>query len=146
MTEKLDVAALKQLFLEARTYRAWQQRDISDELLRELISLMKMGPTASNSLPARLVFVKSRSGKERLMTHLNETNRDKTMGASVCAIVGYDVRFFEHPPQGQEMLSGFEGKPEIADRVALRNSSLQGAYLILAARSLGLDAGPDVWV
>jgi 3-hydroxypropanoate dehydrogenase len=142
MPARLDDAALKQLFLDARTFRAWQPREVPDSLLRELVDLLKMGPTASNSLPARIVFVKSQAAKERLKPHLNAGNVDKTMSAPATAIVGYDARFFEHPPRGQEPLSGFTDKPERAQAVALRNGSLQGAYLIVAARALGLDCGP----
>ncbi|MBX9591455.1 MAG: malonic semialdehyde reductase [Hyphomonadaceae bacterium] len=142
MPARLDDAALKQLFLDARTYRAWQPREVPDSLLKELFDLFKMGPTASNCLPARLLFVKSKAAKERLKPHLSAGNVDKTMAAPATAIVAYDARFFEHPPKGQEPLSGFADKPERAQTAALRNSSLQGGYLIIAARALGLDCGP----
>ena len=139
---RLDEKALQQLFLEARTHRAWLPREVPDGLLAEVVDLMKMGPTANNSLPARLVFVKSKAAKERLEPHLSPGNVDKTMAAPATAVVGYDTKFYEHPPKGQEPLSGFAGKPELAETVALRSSSLQGAYLIVAARALGLDCGP----
>jgi len=139
---QLDDGALKRLFLEARTHRAWLPRDVSDGVLREIIDLMKLGPTANNGLPVRLLFVRSAAAKERLMPHLSEGNRDKTMKAPACAIIGYDLKFYEHPPKGQDPLKGFEGKPEAALTYALRNSSLQGGYFILAARALGLDCGP----
>ena len=113
-----------------------------DSLLKELVDLMKMGPTANNCLPARIVFVKSKAAKERLKPHLSEGNRDKTMKAPACAIIGYDLKFYEHPPKGQDPLMAFEGKPEPAQTNALRNGSLQGAYFMLAARALGLDVGP----
>jgi 3-hydroxypropanoate dehydrogenase len=142
MPERLDQSALKQLFLDARTYRAWLPREVPDSLLREMVDLLKMGPTASNALPARLLFVKSKAAKERLKPHLNAGNVDKTMSAPVTAIVGYDARFFEHPPKGQEPLGGFADSPERAHIAALRNGSLQGGYLIIAARMLGLDCGP----
>ena len=142
MPERLSDAVLNQLFLQARTHRAWLPRDVPDSLLRELVDLFRMGPTASNTLPARIVFVRSKPAKERLKPHLNRGNVDKTMSAPATAIVGYDTRFFEHPPQGQNPLSGFEDKPEQAQTAALRNGSLQGAYLIIAARALGLDCGP----
>jgi 3-hydroxypropanoate dehydrogenase len=106
------------------------------------VGLMKMGPTANNGLPARLQFVKSAAAKERLMPHLSEGNRDKVMKAPACAIIGYDLKFYEHPPKGQDPLKGFADKPEAALTYALRNSSLQGGYFILAARALGLDCGP----
>ena len=142
MPTRLDDAVLKQLFLEARTLRAWQPRDIPDNVLKEIVDLMKMGPTANNSLPARIVFVKSKAAKERLKPHLSPGNVDKTMSAPATAIVGYDLKFHEHPPKGQEPLSGFTDKPERAQTVAFRSGSLQGAYLIMAARALGLDCGP----
>jgi 3-hydroxypropanoate dehydrogenase len=142
MTNRLDAAALGQLFLEARTHRAWQSREVSDDTLKELVDLMKMGPTASNSQPARLVFVKSPEAKARLRPHLSEGNRDKTMAAPVCAIIGHDLKFYEHLPQGMQPLDGFAGKADRIQVATLRNGSLQGAYLIMAARALGLDAGP----
>jgi 3-hydroxypropanoate dehydrogenase len=139
---RLDDAALKQLFLEARTHRAWQPREVPDALLREAVELARMGPTASNGLPARFIIVRSTAAKERLMPHLSEGNRDKTMKAPACVIIGYDSKFYEHPPKGQEPLKGFDGKPDAVLAYGLRNSSLQGAYFVLAARTLGLDCGP----
>jgi 3-hydroxypropanoate dehydrogenase len=142
MSTRMDDAALKQLFLEARTHRAWQPRDVPDSLLKELVDLAKMAPTANNSLPARIVFVKSKSAKERLKPHLSAGNVDKTMAAPATAIVGYDLKFYTRPPKGQDPLSAFADKPEQARTMAFRNGSLQGGYFILAARSLGLDCGP----
>ena len=142
MPARLDDAALRQLFFEARTHRGWQPRDIPDGLLKELVDLTKMAPTANNSLPARIVFVKSKAAKERLKPHLSAGNVDKTMAAPVTAIVGYDLKFYAHPPKGQDPLGAFADKPEQARTMAFRNGSLQGGYLILAARSLGLDCGP----
>jgi 3-hydroxypropanoate dehydrogenase len=142
MATRLDDGALKQLFLEARTLRAWQPREVPDALLKELVDLMKMGPTPNNSLPARIVFIKSQAAKERLKPHLSRGNVDKTMSAPVTAIIGHDLKFFEHPPKGQDPLSGFADKPDSAQLVAFRAGTLQGAYFILAARALGLDAGP----
>jgi 3-hydroxypropanoate dehydrogenase len=139
---RLDDKALQQLFLAARTHRAWLPRELPDSVLKELVDLMKTGPTANNGLPARVTFVKSNAAKERLMPHLSEGNRDKTMKASACAIIGHDLAFYAHPPKGQDPLKAFEGKPEAALTYAMRNGSLQGAYFILAARALGLDAGP----
>ncbi len=92
MPARLDDAALKQLFLDARTHRAWQPREIPDSVLREIVDLMKMAPTANNSLPARIVFVKSKAAKERLKPHLSAGNVDKTMAAPATAIVGYDLQ------------------------------------------------------
>src|SRR5262245_39817626 len=111
---RLDDKALQQLFLEARTLRAWQPRDVPDSLLREVVDLMKMAPTANNSLPARVVLVKSKVAKERLKPHLSPGNVDKTMSAPATAILAYDLEFYAHPPKGQNSLSGFEGKPEQA--------------------------------
>jgi 3-hydroxypropanoate dehydrogenase len=142
MPARLEEAVLRQLFLDARTHRAWQARDIPDSLLKELVDLTKMAPTANNSLPARIVFVKSKAAKERLKPHLSAGNIDKTMAAPVTAIVGYGLKFYAHPPKGQDPLSAFADKPEQARTMAFRNGSLQGGYLILAARSLGLDCGP----
>lgn len=139
---RLDDAALKQLFLDARTHRAWQPREVPDALLQEAVELARMGPTANNGLPARFIIVRSTAAKERLMPHLSESNRDKTMKAPACVIIGYDAKFYEHPPKGQEPLKGFDGKPDAVLAYGLRNSSLQGAYFILAARTLGLDCGP----
>jgi 3-hydroxypropanoate dehydrogenase len=139
---RLDDTALQQLFLEARTLRAWQPREVPDSLLREVVDLMKLGPTVNNSLPARIVFVKSNAAKERLKPHLSPGNVGKTMAAPATAILAYDLDFYAHPPKGQEPLSGFDGKPERAQAVAFRSGSLQGAYLIVAARALGLDCGP----
>lgn len=142
MPARLDDAALRQLFLDARTHRAWQPRDIPDALLKEAADLMKMAPTANNSLPARILFVKSKAAKERLKPHLSPGNVDKTMAAPVTAIVGYDLKFYAHPPKTQDPLSAFADKPEQAQTMAFRNGSLQGAYFMIAARALGLDCGP----
>jgi 3-hydroxypropanoate dehydrogenase len=97
---RLDDKALQQLFLEARTHRAWLTREVPDSTLKELVDLAKMGPTANNGLPARVIFVKSKAAKERLMPHLSEGNRDKTMKAPACAIIGHDLAFHAHPPKG----------------------------------------------
>ncbi len=139
---RLDEQALRQLFLDGRTLRAWQPREVPDSLLREVVDLMKLAPTANNALPAHIVFVKSQAAKERLKPHLSPGNVDKTMTAPATAILAYDLEFYAHPPKGQEPLKGFDGKPDRAQTVAFRNGSLQGAYLIMAARALGLDCGP----
>lgn len=139
---RLDDKILHQLFLSARTHRTWLPREVPDAVLTEVVDLMKMGPTANNGLPARVTFVRSQAAKERLMPHLSEGNREKTMKAPACAIIGYDLAFHAHPPKGQDPLKSFEGKPDAAQTYAMRNSSLQGAYFILAARALGLDCGP----
>ena len=145
MTDKLPDASLDQLFRDARTRGAWHDKDVPDALLHELVDLVKLGPTSGNCSPARFVFVKSREAKERLKPFLSEGNREKTMKAPVCAIIGYDLDFHEHLPKlfpHTDAKSWFAGKPEKIADTAFRNSSLQGAYLILAARALGLDCGP----
>jgi 3-hydroxypropanoate dehydrogenase len=137
---------LDKLFLEARTHNKWQDRPAPDDLLRQLVDIMKMGPTSANQSPARILFVKSAEGKARLAPHLSEGNRAKTMSAPVCAIIGYDLRFYDHLPKlfpHTDAKSWFDGKPaEQIETSAFRNGTLQGAYFIIAARSLGLDAGP----
>jgi 3-hydroxypropanoate dehydrogenase len=138
-------AALHQAFLDARTQNAWQPKDVPDSLLRQLVDTVKMGPTSANCQPARFVFVKSKEAKEKLKPFLSEGNRGKTMQAPVCAIVGYDLEFYEHLPKlfpRKDMKSSFAGKPDKIAETAFRNGSLQGGYLIIAARLLGLDCGP----
>ncbi len=139
---RLDEQALRQLFLDARTLRAWEPRDVPDSLLREVVDLMKLAPTASNGLPARIVLVKSTAAKARLKPHLDAGNVVQTMAAPATAIVGYDLKFHVHRPAGERPIRGLADKPEEAQAVAFRNGSLQGAYLIMAARALGLDCGP----
>jgi 3-hydroxypropanoate dehydrogenase len=142
MAQRLDDGALSKLFLQARTHRAWLPIEVPDSLLMELVELMKWGPTASNTLPARIIFVRSKPAKERLRPLLSEGNRERTMLAPACAIIAYHSKFYEHPPKGQEPLKGFAQDPAGAAIAAMRNSSLQGGYFVLAARALGLDAGP----
>lgn len=142
MADRLSEIALAQLLSAARTHRGWQAKEVPDALLEDLTRLMLWGPTANNTLPARLVYVKSQAAKERLKPHLSPGNVDKTMSAPVVAIIGYDLKFFEHSPSGQEPPKGFADKPDAARTAAFRNGSLQGGYFILAARALGLDGGP----
>lgn len=146
MTAKLGGEALKQLFTDAHTANAWQQREVADATLRELVDLLKMGPTSANCLPARFVFVKSQAAKERLKPFLSENNRAKTMVAPVTAIVAYDLEFYEHLPRlfphNPAARSWFAGKEDHIRTTALRNGSLQAGYMIMAARALGLDCGP----
>lgn len=144
-SQALSDQALDQLFREARSYNSWQEKDVSDELLHELYELMKWGPTSANSCPARIVFVKSDEAKARLEPCLAEGNVEKSMTAPVVAIIGMDMEFYEQLPKlfpHTDARSWFAGKPEKIEENAMRNSSLQGAYLMLAARSLGLDCGP----
>lgn len=146
MFDRVPDAALDQLFRNARTHNKWQSKDVPDSLLHELVELMRLGPTSANCQPARIVFVKSAAAKERLKPFLSEGNRAKTMSAPVCAIIAYDLKFYEHLPRlfphNQSARSWFDGKADHIATTALRNSSLQGGYFILAARALGLDAGP----
>ena len=144
MSTRLDPAALKQLFLEARTQNKWQAKDVPDGLLKELVDVMKMAPTSANCSPARIVFVKSKNAKEQLRDALSPGNVDKTMSAPVTAIIGHDMRFYDHLPKlfpHADAKSWFVGKDEHIGLTAFRNGSLQGAYLIMAARALGLDSG-----
>jgi len=145
MFSPLNDTALDQLFRTARTYNAFSG-EIDDATLHRLYDLLKFGPTAANACPARFVFVKSAEAKAKLAPALDEGNRDKTLAAPVTVIVGYDMAFYDKLPvlfPHTDARSWFAGKPEAAlETVALRNGSLQGAYLILAARSLGLDTGP----
>jgi 3-hydroxypropanoate dehydrogenase len=145
LTGELPSSCLDQLFRDARTHNAWRDEDVPDALLHEIVDLAKMGPTSANCSPARFLFVKSRQAKERLKPHLSEGNRDKTMKAPVCAIIGYDLDFYRHLPKlfpHTDAKSWFEGKPKKIEETAFRNGTLQGAYLILAARAVGLDCGP----
>jgi 3-hydroxypropanoate dehydrogenase len=141
----LDAPALDQLFLQARTYNAFTG-EVSDQTLRALYDVMKFGPTTSNSCPARFVFVRSAEAKARLGPTLDEGNHAKTMAAPVTVIVAYDLAFFDKLPvlfPHTDARSWFDTKSEAElTTIALRNSSLQGAYLLLAARALGLDCGP----
>jgi 3-hydroxypropanoate dehydrogenase len=142
---RLDDHALDQIFREARTHITWLDRPVSDELLRQAVELAKMGPTSANCLPMRIVFVRSKESKERLRPTLAPGNIDKTMAAPATAIIGYDLEFYELLPRlfpRSDMRQAFVGKPELIKDTAFRNSSLQGAYFILALRSLGLDTGP----
>ena len=145
MPQAIDDAGLRQLFLDARTHNKWQPKDVPDALLHQLVDVLKMGPTSANCSPGRFVFLKSREAKERLNPHLSEGNREKTMQAPVCTIVAYDLEFYEHLPRlfpHTDARSWFAGQPDKIKETAFRNGTLQGAYLILAARALGLDCGP----
>ncbi len=145
MTATLDNIALDQLFNHARTHNAWQKSDVSEALLHQLVDLLKMAPTSANCSPARFVFVRSAEAKAQLKPHLDAGNVEKTMQAPVTAIIGTDYRFYDYLPKlfpHTDAKSWFAGKKEFADVTAFRNATLQGGYLILAARSLGLDCGP----
>ncbi|MFT4178728.1 MAG: malonic semialdehyde reductase [Thermomonas sp.] len=144
MLHALPDAALDQLFRTARTYNAFSG-DVSDDTLRQLYDLLKFGPTAANATPARFVFVKSPEAKAKLGQALDQGNFEKTMSAPVTVIVGFDEDFHEKLPVLFPHINAkawFEGPRENRFVPAFRNGSLQGAYLILAARALGLDCGP----
>jgi 3-hydroxypropanoate dehydrogenase len=135
----------EQLFDNARTHNGFTPEPISDATLRQLYELMKWAPTSANSSPARIVFVRSPAAKEKLLGVVSPGNVEKTRQAPVTAIVAYDTAFYEKLPQlfpHADAKSWFVGKPEFAQTTAFRNSSMQGGYLILAARALGLDCGP----
>jgi len=146
MASRIEDACLDALFREARTFSRWQPLPVSDETLRELYDLMKWGPTSANAGPARFAFVRSKEAKERLRPALAPLNVDKTMSAPVTVIVAYDLKFYTHLPKlfphNPGMAARFAGNPEMVEATARRNSSLQGAYMMLAARALGLDCGP----
>jgi 3-hydroxypropanoate dehydrogenase len=142
---ELDGEALDQLFREARTHSAWLDRPVTDDQLRRIYDLMKWGPTSANSSPGRIVFLRSRGAKERLAPALAPQNVEKTLAAPVTAIIAYDLRFYDELPRlfpHVDARSWFVGNEPLIESTAFRNGSLQGAYLILAARALGLDAGP----
>ena len=146
MGHPVDDTALDILFREARTYSNWQSRPVTDEMLADLYELLKWAPTSANAAPARFAFLRSREAKERLRPALAPLNVQKTMTAPVTVIVAYDLKFYEHLPKlfphNPGMAKLFERNPEMVETTAKRNSSLQGAYLIMAARSVGLDCGP----
>ena len=146
MGNAVDDAVLDTLFREARTYSKWLPRPIADKTLHELYDVLKWTPTSANSSPARFAFLRSKESKERLRPALAPLNVEKTMTAPVTVIVGYDLRFYESLPRlfphNTGMAKLFESNPEMVETTAKRNSSLQGAYLIMAARALGLDCGP----
>jgi len=145
MSQPLSQEALDQLFTTARTHNRLTGQ-VSDDTLRRLYDLVRMGPTTANTTPARFVFVKSAEAKQRLAPALDEGNRAKTLEAPVTVIVAHDMAFYEKLPYlfpHTDAKSWFDTKPEAQlETIALRNGSLQGAYLILAARALGLDTGP----
>ena len=141
---RLPDLCLDTIFRTARTHNAFLDKPVDEATLRELYDLLKWGPTSANSNPARFVFVVSRQAKERLRPALSAGNLDKTMAAPVTAIVAYDTEFYEHLPRlfpHVDARSWFVGKPEHILTTAFRNGTLQGAYLMIAARALGLDCG-----
>jgi 3-hydroxypropanoate dehydrogenase len=139
--ESLDL-----IFRRARTHNGWLDKPVDDALLTQVYDLTKMGPTSANMCPLRIVFVKSKAAKEKLKPALDAGNVDKTMAAPVTAIIAMDIHFYEKLPKlfpHADAKAWFKDLPEnVLEVIALRNSSLQGAYFMLAARSLGLDCGP----
>ena len=142
----LTQAAFDQLFFQAHTNNAWQDKPVADELLQRLYETLRMGPTSMNCCPARIVFVKSRAAKEKLNPALMEGNRAKSLAAPVTAIIGYDVHFYDQLPKlfpnNPKARDMFAGNTALSDITAFRNGTLQGGYFLLAARALGLDCGP----
>ncbi len=142
---QLDDRSLDILYRNARTHSAWLDQPVSDDLLRQVYDLMKWAPTSANSCPARIVFVKSPSAKQRLLSAMIPENQEKTRTAPVTVIIAQDHEFYEKLPllfPHTDARAWFVGNPPLIDTTAFRNATLQGAYLILAARALGLDAGP----
>lgn len=145
MAESIDQASIGQLFSNAHTHNFWQNTPVSDDLLKQAYDLAKMGPTSANCSPLRIIFVKSTEQKQKLRPCLAEGNVEKTMSAPVTAIFGHDMEFYEKLPYlfpHTDAKSWFAGNTDLIARTAFRNGTLQAAYFILAARSLGLDCGP----
>ncbi|MGZ9096798.1 MAG: malonic semialdehyde reductase [Micavibrio sp.] len=141
----LDDRSFDILFREARTYNHFTGAEVSDVLIKAVYDLMKFGPTSANCCPARFVFVKSPEAKARLKPHLDAGNAEKTMAAPLTAIIAYDMKFYDQLPKlfpHTNARSWFAGKDDVIKQTAFRNGTLQGAYLMLAARGLGLDCGP----
>jgi 3-hydroxypropanoate dehydrogenase len=141
----IDAAGLDLLFKEARTHNKWHDKTISDEKLHELYDILKFGPTSANTSPARFVFIRTKEGKEKLAPALSSGNTEKTMQAPVTVIVAYDPKFYEKLPtlfpHNPDAISWFTSNDSLAATTAFRNGTLQGAYLMIAARSLGIDTG-----
>ncbi len=141
----IDTQAMQAIFLAARTHSHWQKREVADDVLRKVYDAARMAPTSANCSPFRIHFVKSQSAKERLKKYLQEGNVDKTMTAPVTAIIGMDMEFYELMPKlfpHTDARSWFVGNDALIQETAFRNSSLQGAYFIIAARAYGLDCDP----
>jgi len=138
--------ALDVLFREARSYNTWLPKPVAEETLRQIYDVLKWGHTSANSSPARFIFLRSAKSKERLRPALSPGNVEKTITAPVTVIVAYDLKFYEKLPRlfphNPGMRDIFAKNPQLIENTAKRNSSLQGGYLILAARALGLDCGP----
>lgn len=142
----IDAAGLDLLFREARTHNKFHEEPVTDETLHELYEVLKNGPTSANCSPARFLFLRTKEAKERLAPALSSGNLAKTMAAPVTVIVAYDPKFYEKLPKlfphNPDAVSWFTSNDALAAATAFRNGTLQGAYLIIAARALGLDTGP----
>jgi 3-hydroxypropanoate dehydrogenase len=142
---KISADALKQLFLDARTQNGFLDKPVSDEQLRELYDIAKMGATSMNTQPMRVIFLRTKEAKQRLAPALSPGNLDKTMAAPVTAIVARDMQFYEYMPEiwhNPAARETFANNAPMAQATAVRNATLQGAYLMIAARAIGLDCGP----
>ena len=146
LRHRMNDDALDAIFRSARTYNRWLDEPVSNDSLREIYDLMKWGPTSANASPARFLLLQTRAAKERLRPALAPGNVEKTMSAPVTVIVAYDLRFYKQlpklAPHNPSFRDLFANNPELAEATAKRNSTLQGAYLIIAARALGFDCGP----
>lgn len=145
MTKKIGSEALELLFTSARTHNGWLDQAVSDELLKQVYDLLRWPPTSANTSPARILFIKSKVAKAKLLECVAPGNQEKTKTAPVTAIVAYDMEFYEKLPQlfpHADARSWFAGNQPLIDKTAFRNGTLQGAYLMIAARALGLDCGP----
>jgi 3-hydroxypropanoate dehydrogenase len=147
MSDRLPDATLDQLFRSARTRNDWTDRPVPEALVREVYDLARMGPTSANACPARFVWVRSPESKARVADAASDTNKPKILAAPLTVIIGYDLKFANllpklFPAKGAAMKQNFESNPSLAQTTAFRNGTLQGAYLMLAARALGLDCGP----
>jgi 3-hydroxypropanoate dehydrogenase len=150
MANSLPSASLDQLFRSARSYSGWSERTVEEVLVRELYELLKWGPTSANCCPARFVWVRTAEGKAKLAGLASETNRSKIPAAPLTVIIGNDLDFADKlptllrllPAPRIAMMQAHLCEPSVAEVTAMRNGSLQGAYLIMAARALGLDCGP----
>ncbi|BAS68176.1 malonic semialdehyde reductase [Bathymodiolus septemdierum thioautotrophic gill symbiont] len=141
----IDKSTMETLFTKARSHNGWLDKDISEEQIHQIYDLMKFGPTAANTCPARITFVRSDEAKAKLSPHLDEANVEKAMSAPAVAIIGYDTEFYEKLDYlfpHTDAKSWYQGKPEKITEVGLMNATLQGAYFMLAARAVGLDCGP----
>ena len=145
MTTRLDDAGLDLILRKARTQNGWLDKPVSDDQLRAIYDILRVGPTSANSCPARILFLRTPEAKARLLPALSPGNVDKTKAAPVTAIIGYDTRFFEFFPKlfahRPEMRDAFANNPKNAEITAFRNGTLQGAYFMIAARAVGLDVG-----